>query len=161
MSINLKEAVDFLLSSGYVYWHGKKLKLHTKFYVDLEAGVGGEPPKNWIDRYTSFIIDAGIPARAEAKNGDYYALNKYSQPGMLAFRKAIEGERVNEQWLLESTRLYYKSGIRLKVGVGRYFHEGLWRSDYQAYAASLETGTTQDHVNKETSNGTHSAWQLG
>lgn len=160
MSINLKEAVDFLMSNGYVYWYGKKLKLHTKFYEDIEKQ---EMPAsiNWTDRYTNFIRDAGIPSRGESRNGEFYPLNKFSNPGLAAFRKAIEKGGVVEEWLLQSTKLYYKSGVRLKVAIGRYFHEGLWVTDYEAYKASLEAGTTQNHVKQETSDGSHTAWQLG
>lgn len=160
MSINLKEAVDFLLSGGYVYWHGKTLKLHSKFYTDLAEGVAGEPPMNWIDQYTGFIILCQIPARGESRSGEAYCLNKYSDPGMRVFKRVIEGG-VKLEDLVESTKLYYRSGVRLKVAIGRYMHEGLWRTDYEAYMQSKEAGTTQEHVNQQTSDGTHTAWQLG
>lgn len=158
MSINLKEAVDFLLTHGYLYKSGIRFKVATKLYSDLSAG--SPKPIDWVGSYTKFIVDAEIPNRAESRNGEYYPLNKFSEPGCRAFRKAIEGG-ADYTRLVQSTRLYYRSGVRLKVAITRYMDEGLWRSDYEALVLSEEKGTTLDHVKTQESDGTHSSWTVG
>lgn len=166
MSINLTDAMDFLLSNGYIYRYGERFKFHNKLYLEMagqqaKAGIHHNPQAvDWVRAYTKFITEARVPARGEDTRGGYYSLNKYSEPGMKAFRKAIEGG-ANYDALVLSTSLYYRSGVRLKVAVSRYMEEGLWRGDYDAHIASVEAGNQQQHEQQTVSDGTHTAWSVG
>lgn len=164
MSINLKDAVSFLLSEGYIYSAITKLHFSKKAYDELGPVKKIQQTdafrQSWEQKYTRFIMDAGVPARAEDSRGDVYSLNKYSDKGMKAFRIAI-GNGVDYGRLVLSTQLYYKSSVKLKVAIGRYMEEGLWRTDYDAFTQSAENNSIAEHVKQQTSNGTHSSWELG
>lgn len=185
MSINLKEAVDFLLSGGYLtrgatgrYKVTQKLYdqlMHPEIIKDLEllkpVVINGKlaymPPGelplkmvDWVSAYTSFIVAARIPARGESKSGEYYPMNKYSNPGMKAFRKIIEAG-VDLDILIKSTMLYYKSGVKLKVAITRYMEDGLWRSDYEALVNSAEEGKVEEHIKQQLNDGQHTDWTVG
>lgn len=168
MSINLKDAVDFLLQEGYIYKAIKHLKFTPKAYKELDMESldkrlrlqAEEVRKAWDARYIQFIRDAEVPQRGEGSDGSYYALNKYTVEGETALRRALE-TGTSYPRLVASTKLYYKSGIKLKVAIGRYMKEGLWRTDYEALAQAEEEGNSSEHVKQQTSNGTHTAWQVG
>lgn len=164
MSINLKDAVVYLLQEGYIYKAVKYLKFTPKAYQelgDLARIAKLEPIQlDWDARYIQFIRDADIPARAEDSRGEAYALNKYSTKGEYAFRKAIGGG-IDYDRLVASTKLYYRSAVKLKVAIGRYMEEGLWRSDYDAFAQAEEAGNSSEHVKQQTGNGVHTAWEVG
>lgn len=164
MSTNLKEAVDFLLQEGYIYKAIKFLKFTPKAYQELgdlsRVKAQAHTQQTWDERYVQFIREAEVPVRAEGSRGDLYELNKYSKDGCKAFEVAI-GRGADYARLVASTKLYYQSKIKLKVAIGRYMKEGLWRSDYDAYQLSEEQGTTTDHINQQQSDGTHSAYTVG
>lgn len=175
MSINLKEAVLYLLRNGYLIQGARgKYKVTQKLYDGMVKGeiFSNPTPTNqelaayiphvdWTKAYTTFIITAQVPARGESRNGEFYPLNKYSEPGMKAFRKAIEIEGVNLDILIKSTMLYYKSGVKLKVAITRYMEEGLWRSDYEALVNSAEEGRIEEHIKQQLNDGQHSDWTVG
>ena len=166
MSITLKDAVDFLLSEGYIFKYGERFKFASKTYLELTAkdlpGHTHSKPAaiNWVTAFTQFIMAAKIPSRAEDSRGGYYSLNQYSEPAMKAFRKIVEGG-VSLEDLVASTTLYYKSGVKLKVKIGRYIEEGLWRGDYEAYMASKEAGNLREHEKQQKSDGTTTSWSVG
>lgn len=178
--VDLKEATDYLFANGYLHSVKGEFKLTVKFRKAMDALAAGHsvaksndlvPVKyqeagivaakvDWVAQYKQFIIDANVPKRCEGRNGEMYATNTYSEPGMKAFRKAIESG-TNYEMLVASTALYYKSGIRMKVAIGRYMEEGRWRTDYDALVASAENNTVKEHIQSETDNGEHTFTKLG
>lgn len=180
MSINLKEAVDFLLSRGYlIRGAGGKLRVTQKVYDDLNIPgnmlmqlKSSEHPihgsvvispdlVDWKDAYIKFIMAAQVPERGETRYGEYYPMNKYSDPGMKAFKQAIWNGGIDLATLIRSTMLYYKSSIKLKVAIGRYMVEGLWRSDYEKLVMAQKDNTVEEHIKTELDNGTTTGWQVG
>lgn len=164
MSINLHDAVDFLLQEGYIYKAVKFLKFTPKAYQELgdlaRVKKQANTQQTWDAKYIQFIRDAAIPARGEDSRGEFYSLNKYSTQGCKGFEKAV-GRGADYAILVESTKLYYKSTVKLKVAISRYMHEGLWKSDYDAYMEAALKGTPLEHVKQQTENGVHTAWQVG
>ena len=168
MSINLKDAVAFLLQEGYIYKSIKFLKFTPKAYKELgdlstddALRLQAEKIRQaWDARYIQFIRDAEVPQRGEDSRGALYTLNKYSVEGETGFRKALESGILYPR-LVASTKLYYKSGVKLKVAIGRYMKDGLWRTDYDAFVQAEEEGNSSEHVKQQTSNGTHTAWEVG
>lgn len=117
-------------------------------------------PEDWVDKYKQFILDAKIPARCEDRWGNLYDINKYSEPGMKAFRKAMESG-VKYELLVMAVALYYKSGVKLKVAIGRYMEEGRWRTDYDALLSSAQDNKVAEHIKSVTDNGQYSSTKLG
>lgn len=181
MSISLKEATEFMLTEGYILALGKgKYKLSTKFHQDvrfalqmpgimvqLPRGVYESPGPpvhftfSWEEDYKRFIIEAKVPRRLDARDGSYTA-NAYSVDGMKAFRKAIESGVILEM-LTKSTMLYYHSTIKYKQAIGRYMHEGTWKTGYDELLAKANEGEQQviDHIKQETTDEQQSSYRLG
>jgi hypothetical protein len=112
----------------------------------------------WKDLYTRFILEAGVPKRVQGPSGDPYHVNIYSEVGMKAFRKAIEKEKVEYPKLVASTKLYYAGSVPYKVAIGRYMSEGMWRTGYDEFEQSLNSGTLNEHI-KQSTNESYSRWK--
>jgi hypothetical protein len=173
MATNLKEAIEFLVAGGYLVpgKNGKLLVMQQKIAADLkkpqvfdvvkiDQQIAVVQKTDWVEKYKQFIADAKVPTRCESRHGEFYDTNKYSEDGMKAFRKAIESGIVYDV-LIRSTFLYYHNGVRLKVAIGRYMKDGLWRSDYDRVIESSESGTLEQHIKSELDDGQHTFTQLG
>lgn len=181
MSINLKEATEFMLEAGYIIPVGRgKYKLTTKFHTEYSKArqaaivkditplgpraylpeLANYVPPSWEDMYKQFIIDARVPKRLEARDGSYQA-NAYSEEGMKAFRKAIESG-TDLQLLIRATQLYYGGTIRYKQAIGRFMSEGTWKTHYDELQAAASAGTEQliAHIKTETKD-EHSSYRIG
>ena len=102
---------------------------------------------DWTQLYLNFIKEAEVPSYGEGRDGRY-DLNKYSEPAMKVFKKAIEGG-VQYPVLVKSTMLYYKTRKQYPLKIGNYIADGAWRSDYEALLSSAEDGTIINHIQKE------------
>lgn len=186
MSINLKEATEFMLTNGYILALGKgKFKLSTKFHVEVKAALQPQVgmqiqgastiaapgmivrgqllhSQQWENEYKQFILDAKVPKRIDTKWGESYQANAYSEEGMKAFRKAIESG-TDLQMMVRSTQLYYASKTRYKQSIGRYISEGTWKTDYDELLNAADGGeqTLIDHIKEETKNDEQSSYRLG
>jgi len=180
MSINLQEVAEFLLTNGYMSLEDKgKYKLTTKFHSDLkearraptgELTVGDSTELirsdkfyfSWENRYKQFILDAKVPKRLDARHGESYQANAYSEEGMKAFRKAIEAG-TDLQMLIRATQLYYASTIHYKQAITAFMAKGTWKTHYDELvsAAGIGEQALVDHIKNETENGQQSSYQLG
>jgi hypothetical protein len=143
---NLNQAVQYLLDNGYMTILKGKYIVTAKFNKEItgiEKGLtllkGNIPvviepdiPKEitWAEMYKRFILESKVPARIINSRGEPYQTNVYSEPGMKAFRKAIEKENVDYQLLVEAAQLYYTSSITMKVAIGRFMEEGSQTGGY-------------------------------
>lgn len=169
----LHEAVQFLLDNGYMTIIKGKYIVTAKFNKEItgvQRGltllVGNYPaviepdvPKqvSWPDLYKQFIIESKVPARVMSPRGDAYATNIYSEPGMKAFRKALEKEGMQYPLMVECTQLYYQSSIGLKVAIGRFMEEGMWRTYYQELLEMKQLGKDV----KPNTDEPYSRWRVG
>ena len=170
----LKETLNWLTVEGYL----EDGKLTAKVERDLTSNliaiyplrpdectaiVPFVTPSNWPDSFMKFIAEAQVPRMMEGKNREMYQGNKYSEPGMKAYRKALEKEGIQYDILVKSTMLYYKSSIRLKKAVGNYFAQGDWRTDYDALLQAAEGGeqTLIKHIKDETTTGYNGGYVIG
>jgi hypothetical protein len=169
----LQEAVQFLLDNGYMAIIKKRYIVTAKFNKEMtgvHAGltllVGNYPaviepsvPKqiSWPDLYKQFILEAKVPARIINSRGEPYATNIYSEPGMKAFRKALEKESMTYQLMVECTQLYYSSSIGMKVAIGRFMEEGMWRTYYQELLEMKQLGKEV----KPNTDGSYTKWKVG
>lgn len=112
--------------------------------------------------YKKFISDAQVPKRLENNRGESYPANNYSEPGMKAYRKALESG-ADYEILVKSTMLYYKSGIRFKKAIGNYMHEGIWKTGYDDLQSAASTGeqAVTDHIKTELDDGQQSSYRIG
>lgn len=109
---------------------------------------------DWVMGFMQFIQEAKIPRMSENGKGEMYAVNNYSEPAMKVFKKAIEKEGIVYDVLVKSTMLYYKNQRnRYKKTVGNYFVQGDWRSDYKLLLESIGTGTIEEHIKEQISDG--------
>lgn len=191
MDINLKEAADFMLAHDYILPVGKgKFKLSTKFhqeYAQLERGkadlldyhgLPGQPTdvqfpartrnlpqftaNHWEKQYREFVIEAQVPRRLEARRGETYPANTYSEAGMKAFKKAIEAG-ANYELMVKAVMLYYKSTVSFKMAVGRLMDEGHWKTYYAelGLAASQGAEAVNNLVTEQTKDPDVDHYQLG
>jgi hypothetical protein len=172
----LLQTVQYLLDNGYMAIIKGKYIVTSKFNKEitgldrgLTLATGNVPlvkepdlkkTVSWQEMYTRFIIEAKVPARILNPRGDYYQANSYSEGGLKAFRKALEKEEVKYDLLVESTQLYYTGSIGLKVAIGRYMEEGMWRTQYQEIVEHTKAGTLKEHV-KSTKDESKTHWKVG
>lgn len=133
----------------------------TGLIISNNAVLVQERAVDWTTQYLQFIADAKIPRTGETSQGALYDLNKFSDGACKAFRKMIEKEGIQLDVLVKSTMLYYKSGKRFKVTVGRYIEEGLWRTDYEALLVSASQNNVEQHIKQELNDGTYTSHRLG
>lgn len=167
----LKEILHWLTVEGYL----AEGKLTDKVETDLakpemelvvakpKSVVPFVTPLDWSVSFMRLIADAGVPRMMEGKYGEMYQGNKYSEPGMKAYRKALEKEGIDYNILVKSTMLYYKSAIRLKKAVGNYFAQGDWRTDYDMLMHAAQEGeqTLTKHIKNETTTGYNGGYVIG
>jgi hypothetical protein len=174
--INLHNAVQFLVDNGYMAIIKGKYIVTAKFNKEILGVAKGltmlpgnipaviEPdiPKqiSWKDMYMRFIAESKVPARIINARGEPYQVNNYSEPGMKAFRKAIEKEGVDYPTLVQATALYYQSSIAMKVAIGRFMEEGIWRTHYDEVIQHQQSGTLKDHV-KTSKDEPYSRYKIG
>jgi hypothetical protein len=174
--INLQQAVQYMLENGYMAVVKGKYMVTAKFNKEILGVAKGltmlpgnvpvviEPdiPKTitWQQMYQRFITEAKVPARIMSPRGTPYQTNAYSEPGMKAFRKAIEKEGVDYQLLVEAAQLYYTGSIELKVAVGKFMEEGVWRTYYQELIDHKKAGTLSDHI-KNSKDESPTRWKVG
>lgn len=172
----LLQTVQYLLDNGYLAVIKGKYIVTAKFNKEvtgldrgLVLGPGKVPmvkepdiPKqiSWQDMYTRFITEAKVPARIMSPRGEPYQTNAFSEGGLKAFRKALEKEGIEYQLLVESTQLYYTGTIGLKVAIGRYMEEGMWRTQYQELVDHTKAGTLSQHL-KSTKDESKTRWKIG
>jgi hypothetical protein len=181
--------MEWLVSNKYVAIHKGKPKFTTQYYKDatgVEKGLSLQgtvvetlpvtstptpqpfnqnsiatyTPQQWCFYYTEFINACKIPAKGIGAKGDSYALNKYSEDGMKAFRQALkDGYRL--EVLLAAVTLYYKSNIFLKKAVGNYMASGEWKTDYQTLLDKAQTGELAEHIKNEIKQENGGTYQWG
>ena len=103
---------------------------------------------DWTQRYSIFIVQAKVPQRGEGRSGSY-DLNKYTEEGKEAFRKAVEVEGIDYNILEKATLLYYHTHKKFAVNIGNYMTKGMWRTDYIALRDSVQQGTAETHIKNE------------
>ena len=135
---------------------------HTVFDVPANRlkEIGLFKEADWEQLFMKFIQEAKVPQKLEGTRGEVYYANKYSVPGMKAFKKALQGGYVYDI-LVKSTMLYYKSSVKLKKAIGNYFAQEDFKSDYQALTEAAASGTLTEHIKSETNDEQQSAWKLG
>lgn len=168
MSLNLREVVEFLVDNGYVSFTKRKLAVFTKKFneefsdipIGLDKGVVVHPDNtslqtatvfeaSYEEAYTKFLLACNIPRYSYDSFGKAYSINKYSEEGMKAFKKALQSGYKLE--LLQATiMLYYKSSTNYKKAVGNYLSSGEWKTDYDNIVKQAEAGTLKDYVRTET-----------
>lgn len=177
--MTVKEAYEFLRDNQYILANGSEYVFSKKFYEELatkavisvKSSIDMLPtlttPRrefiNWQLKFIGFIDKAQVPKRIETRTGEAYDCNKYSEPAMKEFRKIIEKEGINEEVLIKSTMLYYKSGSSYKKKIGNYIIDGDWRSDYLALLNAAQQGSKsiEEHIKTEIkTNEQHNPWSL-
>lgn len=180
--LNLKEVLQFLRDEGYLTDCGE---LNDKFRLDVAAAVYGpkdqqeyrqlavhtpqqleifQPPSDWTMYFLNFIMEAKVPKQILGPRGDPYYVNKFSEPALKVFRKALEKEGVIYDILVKSTTLYYASSVGLKKAIGNYFIQGDWRSDYESLLQAVRSGPEEltEHIKTELNDvDTRSNYSLG
>lgn len=108
---------------------------------------------DWQTRYINFIGEAKVPVFLENSKLDRYSVNKYSEDGMRAFRKALQSG-IDYSLLVKSTMLYYKSATKFKKTIGNYMAHGDWLTDYNALREVAMQGEQQvkDHIKTQITN---------
>lgn len=180
MEYNLKEVVEWLVTNKYITIHKGKPKFTSTYHKEItgiEKGltsigivreilpvqtsenfnvlkINSYTLADWSRYYQEFISACKIPQRIQGTHGDSYAVNKYSEDGMKAFKKAMtDGYRL--EVLILAVTLYYQSSIRLKKAIGNYMSSGEWKSDYELLLEKGKEGNLAAHIKEETKqNGT-------
>lgn len=180
LKLNASDVFKWLLENNYLEGAGTPQgnQLTSQFFkdagknIDVSAlpvpakAVSLLPTKkeDWDTKFIHFIMAAQVPARIEDSQGNPYYANKFSEPALKVFRKALESG-VDEQVLIKSTMLYYKSSVRYKKTIGNYFTGGDWRTDYEALVASASTSSEalNKHIKDEIkpNNGERSNYSIG
>lgn len=175
-NLNLEQVIEWLYEKDYLAGWMFTDRFHrdiksTKYKPTIEWAPAPAVPgklvlsavKDWPMFFMEFIEKAKVPARIEASNGEVYSANKYSEPAMKVFRKALESN-INYDILLKSVQLYYKSNIRLKKAIGNYFIQGDWRTGYTEMFNAIASGEKKliDHIKTESDVTTgHTGFSLG
>jgi hypothetical protein len=186
--MNLNEALEYLIEMKYVVEHQKKFKFTALFYKDLTGVAKGlistgkvlEPNlpsireekfevlkvgtytlAEWTNLYSTFLRTCSIPEKGLGQNGDTYALNKYSEDGMKAFRLAMKSG-YDYVTLIAAVKLYYTGNLRFKKAIGNYMKDGDWRTDYERVKSSFEAGTLGELIKEEAKDGSrHTNYIIG
>lgn len=187
--MELKSVMEWLVSNKYVSIHKGKPKFTTRYYKEstgIEKGLTAQgtvrenlptvtgaavAPFNpgaigiytqveWSFYYTEFIKACKIPSKALGTKGDSYALNKYSEDGMKAFRQAMK-DGYKLEVLIMAVTLYYKSAISLKKAIGNYMSSGEWKTDYQTLLESAKDGTLATYIKNEIKQNNGGSYSFG
>lgn len=95
-----------------------------------------------------FIRECEVPERIRTRTS-FYKANQYSKDAEKELI-LILSQGFQYDILVTSTKLYYKAGGMCKA-IGNYLIEGTWRTEYENMQASIEKGTTQQHISKNLS----------
>lgn len=174
--MELKTAIEYLIEMKYVVEHQKKFKFTALFYKDLTGvskgltlkgeviepnlavvkreefqvlKIGTYTQAEWVRLYEEFLRTCAIPSKGMGQNGDSYALNKYSEDGMKAFRTAMKSG-YDYVTLLAAIKLYYTGSLRFKKAINSYMKDGDWRTDYETVKSSFEAGTLSKLIKEST-----------
>ena len=175
--MNLKDTMTWLIMNKYVTLHKNKPVFTDKARSEM-AAVGKPPPPPSLEipekvvqtpaiqgstieeQYKQFIALCQIPQKAYDSFGRAYALNKYSNEGVLAFKKAIQkGYKIDVMAL--AVTLYYKSNMQFKKSVGNYMSSGEWETDYDTVLQKHQDGTLKEHIKTEVHDSTISWFTRG
>lgn len=163
----LNEVVKYLIDEGYVSFTKKKLPVFTKKFNEEFSGISQGfsnglvvhpdsldlvqvyKPEEYEKVYIQFLIACDIPKYCYDTYGRPYSVNKYSEEGLKAFKKALEsGYKLDV--LQVTVSLYYKSKVALKKAVGNYIVSGEWKTDYDRLLKEAEAGNLETYVKSET-----------
>jgi len=167
------EIMSWLVKEQFITFHkGKPIftpkahkQLQVTTIVPFKTDVPPPPPPptasvvlsktstagDWTRGYQNFIVECNIPDRCFGPSGDPYSINKYSEEGMKAFKKAIS-EGYQYDILKLTVTLYYKDTVRMKKAIGNYMSSGEWRTDYDRLLLEHSKGNIKQHLNNETNN---------
>lgn len=176
--LNLQEILTYLRDNTYVTKNTKdEWVFSEKFYHDLEvqgravvpvpkAGNVATLPKDgteWQLLFIQLIEAAQVPKVLSDNRGGHYYANKYSEPAMKVFRKALEKDDVNYELLVKSVMLYYKSSVSYKKTISNYFTGGDWKTDYMALTQSISQGAEAltNHIQDELKSNTYDSYDWG
>jgi hypothetical protein len=187
--MDLKEVMEWLVTNKFVSIHNGKPKFTTLYHKEVtgiekgltsqgivretlpsvvnkavapftQQGIATYTPSQWAFYYTEFITACKIPSKALGTRGESYALNKYSEDGMKAFKQAMkDGYKLDV--LIVAVALYYKSSISLKKAVGNYMVSGEWKTDYQVLLENAESGNLNNYVKGEIKQNNGGIYQWG
>jgi hypothetical protein len=163
---SLKDAVQFMLDNGYLAVIRGKYVVTAKFNKEVTGVYQGavllkgnipavvEPkvPKtvHWRDQYIAFVNEVKIPPYGHNSRGERYQMNAFSEDGVKAYRNAIEKEDILHPLLVEATQMYYHGSVAMKVGIGKFMSEGMWRTFYNELV-EIKNGKLQkpkEHASK-------------
>jgi hypothetical protein len=174
--MELNEVMKWLAEQNYATSHKGKWKFTSVFYKDMAGEAKGliantsmvlgttttnslaelrsyvpgsvVSSAQWAKHYVNFIKACEVPSTGHTRNGTY-AMNKYSDDGMKAFKKAIESGYKLEILVLAVT-MYYRSNIGMKKAVGNYMGTNEWISDYQELIDNTtDSATLKKHLEKQ------------
>lgn len=120
-------------------YHGISTASYAGVHVEKPLMYSQRPSTDWEQDYKDFIVYAKVPSRLEAKRGESYPANTYSEDGMKAFRKAIE-QGYDWNLMVNAVILYYKSSIKFKMAIGRFMEEGHWKTNYDELSQAAKKG---------------------
>lgn len=138
--IDLKQAIDYMLSNGYVAFVNGELVITNKLKREFVANADLLTKKEVWDK---FIQDADIPHRVSGSDGKFYTIRQYSPKVgnlLLAAIKACDYDV-----LVESTKRYYKS-TGYKLVLSNYFERRVWVEEYNRYMKEKKDGTLTRYI---------------
>lgn len=168
--MEIQKLYEYLRDNGYILSSGDILVFSNKFYAEIKREkktiisarqvdpiiLPSPVVQDWKMYFIKFI-QICVPTKCEGARGEMYDTNKFSEDAAKEFRKMIDKEGINYELLVESTKLYYKSG-RFRKKISNYIVDGDWRSDYLAFKTAHQIGDVQGHIKKSTDNGEHNQW---
>lgn len=91
---------------------------------------------------TYFFNDAQIPAFQRSKDMEF-ALHTSNAKSLKIFSGIMLDNSIDFTKLVERTKNYYKSSKTVKKNMTNYFVDGLWKTVYDSYDKSVDTGNTK------------------
>lgn len=158
--MTFKETVDQLILNGYVKVHKGKPVFTDKARAELDQQKNAlqkvPPPPPMVSandletQYKQFILLCKVPAKGYDAQGRPYAMNKFSNDGLEAFKKAIR-KGCDLRVLAMAVVLYYKTPGAYKKTIGNYMASGEWQTDYDVLLEQQRNGTLSSHIKSQTS----------
>lgn len=172
--LEFTEVQEWLMTNLYIVRRNGKFALTDRFHqaskehkpsgteiAVMNHGEVGQVVVDWGTRFMEFIAQCQVPAKIPDARGGLYAGNKFNNDAAAEWRKMLELEGINEQVLVLSTMLYYKSNLKYKKAIGNYILQGDWRTDYTEMLKAGNEGHINEHIKTRTDGGEHSGWKLG
>lgn len=88
-----------------------------------------------------FFEDAQIPAFQKSKDIEY-ELRTVNKKSLKIFHDIILDSSINFNTLVTRTKNYYSSPKTVKKGMANYFIDGSWKTVYDSYEGTIDTGNT-------------------